>query len=150
MAEKGRKKAGPLFTVSIYPLIALVGYLIFFTASLLVYGTATGIADESYTYFFLGLVILLLYCLFYTVSQRVWRARFYEKRFTIDGRKRHGEIDYGQVKRVTARKVFFGLVSTVEVTLKNEPGRYRILGNPRNEELDSDLGGLLAERTMAD
>jgi len=147
MAEKGKKRAGPLFTVSLYPPMALFGYLVLFTASLLVYGTATGIADVTYTYLFLGLLILLLYVLYYILSQRVWRARFYEKMFAIDGRKRHGDVSYGQIKQVSAVRTLFGLVSAVEVTLKNEPARFRILGNPRNEELQSDLHGWLLEQT---
>lgn len=143
MPEKQEK---PVFTVTLYPPMALTGYLVAFSAAFLVYGVATGIADTFYVLVFIGLIILLSYAFYYVLTQPVWRAKFYKKAFSVKGRKKHGDINYGQLGEISSRRALFGLLSMVEITLKNEPTRLRILGNPRNFELQTDLHDWLLQK----
>ena len=149
MPEKGSKISAPLFIVTLYPPMALIGYLVVVSSSFLVYGLTTGIADTTYTFMFLGLIILLLYGLYFIASQRVWRARFYDRMFSVDERRRFRDINYEQIRDVSATKTLFGLVSGAEITLKNERNRLRILGNPRNSILQTDLRSWLLEETKS-
>jgi hypothetical protein len=135
----GRDSATPVFYIDKIEK-GMVGYALLFSL-FFVAAIASLTFSGEINYVAILLAVGMMYGLIHYWNQRVRKAKFYEDHFSFSGRSGGQDVSYSKVRTVSLVKAFSLWEPRTKVNMQvdgfSEP--LRILGNPTNKKINSDL-----------